>query len=81
VPPTQRRFAFAFAKGDLEGTEENPELLEAFEVQCDDFKSTPLMVICSVGGKLEGDAKNLYGIRSRSLITAHRLVRAGFDQV
>lgn len=102
--------------GDLEGTEENPELLEgtvapaltasqvfplcarcallrlgesdcavvmaAFEVQCDMNKSTPLMVICSVGGKLEGDEHNKpYGVRSRSLITAHRLVRAGFDQV
>jgi hypothetical protein len=118
--PAQRRFAFAL-NGDLEGTEENPELLEgtvvplplqlsqfpsisfpfrarcamlrlgesdcavvmaAFEVQCDMNKSTPLMVICSVGGELESDDNNKpYGVRSRSLITAHRLVRAGFDQV
>ena len=53
----------------------------AFELQCDMNKSTPLMVICSVGGELEGENNKPYGVRSRSLITAHRLVRAGFDQV
>lgn len=81
----QRKIGFALG-GNLNGTEENPELVESFEIQCDMNKDQPVILICGIGGSLEAVGATASngtkdGERSRSLIVAHRLLKAGFTQV
>jgi hypothetical protein len=52
-----------------------------FEEQCEEDKSLAVVLICSVGGSLEPVRGSPSGVRSRSLITAQRLLNDGYENV
>lgn len=74
-----RRAGFAFF-GVLNGTELNPEFMQQME-QVAPQKSSPVILICNVGGSLEPTGPSRFGRQSRSLIAAYELMRAGWTDV